>query len=158
MPKIVKTTTIQAPVTDVWTYLNDPMNLLEIWPSMHQIENVKVDAEGRQAYDWTYRMAGIPFHGHSETIDLQPERLFVMRSESGIPNTFRWSFEDVGGKTKLTVEVDYDIPGKLVQRLAEPFVRRVNEKDAETLLENLKARLETGGEIRAGAGPTEARP
>jgi hypothetical protein len=58
----------------------------------------------------------------------------------GIPNTFRWQYDAHGDDTDVTLEVDYKspIPGKLAERL----VGRVNEREAETLLANLKRTME----------------
>ena len=42
----------------------------------------------------------------------------------------------------MTSETEYNIPGSLLGRVAEGFITKVNENESETILANLKARLE----------------
>ena len=142
MLKLRKTVAINAPVSEVFAYLSEPENLLEIWPSMQEIKNVKAEKNGGYEFDWVYKMAGVRFHGHSETVALEPNHLIVRKNERGIPSTFRWTFEDHGDTTVFTSEVDYEMPGGLLGKLAQPFVRGVNEREADLFDANLKARCE----------------
>lgn len=41
------------------------------------------------------------------------------------------------------MHAEYIVPGAVLGKLAEPFVVRLNEHEAETVLGNLKARLES---------------
>jgi hypothetical protein len=41
------------------------------------------------------------------------------------------------------MEAEYEIPGAL-GKLARPFLQKLNEREAETLLANTKTRLEEG--------------
>jgi carbon monoxide dehydrogenase subunit G len=86
-------------------------------------------------------MAGIRFKGHSHTVECKPNQLVVDRNEGGIPSTFRWSYEKAADATRVTLDVDYDLP-KILGKLAAPVLRRINEREAETLLGNLKTRME----------------
>ena len=45
---------------------------------------------------------------------------------------------------------EYDLPIPVLDRLAEPFVRKYNERELETTLRNLKTRLETGSDGPVG--------
>ena len=138
---------IEAQPARIFEYLDDPQHLLEIWPSMVEVTNAKVTPDGAQSFDWTYRMAGVKFHGHSETPEVVRDRLRVFRNEGGIPSTFRWSFEPRANGTEFTLEVEYQLPGMLLGRLAAPFLRRLNEREADTMVANLKERMElTAGE------------
>ena len=40
------------------------------------------------------------------------------------------------------MKTEYEIPQKLLGKLAEPFVRKLNEREADTFLANLKDRVE----------------
>ena len=149
MPHISKSIEINAPVSEVFAFMARPEHLPEIWPSMLEVSNLEVQPDGAASYDWVYKMAGMRFHGHSETIEHQTDRLVVMKNETGIPSTFRWSYQGRDDTTQVTVEIDYEIPGAVLGRLAEPFIRKLNEREADTLLVNLKTRLEEG-ELRVG--------
>jgi carbon monoxide dehydrogenase subunit G len=53
--------------------------------------------------------------------------------------------EPAGNGTRVTYTGTYEIPGRVLSRVAEPFVRRYNERELRTLLENLQTRLADGG-------------
>ncbi len=142
MEKIRKYAFIEAPPTKIFSYLTEPAHLLEIWPSLVEVSNVQTTPNGAHSFDWTYKMAGLKFHGHAETVEVQRDRLRLVRNASGIPSTFRWTFEPRDDGTDLALEVEYEMPGKLLGRLAAPFLRRLNERDADSLVHSLKERME----------------
>jgi uncharacterized membrane protein len=89
-------------------------------------------------------MAGLKLDGHAETVEVQRDRLRLVRNTGGIPSTFRWSFEPRAEGTDLGLEIEYQMPGQLLTRLAAPFLRRLNEREADALVHNLKERMEAG--------------
>lgn len=155
MAKISKSISINAPVAQVFDYVNDPRHLPEIWPSMVEVSHVKTAPDGAHSFDWIYKMAGIRFKGHAETIEAERNKRVVTKNEKGIPSTFLWTYEGEDSTTKLMLEIDYTLPGKLLDKLAAPFVTKVNDREAETVLENLKTRMETGQFAAAGKSEVE---
>jgi len=143
MEKIRKSIFINAPPSKVFGFMSDPKHLPEVWPSMVDVKNVHTKADGAHDYDWTYKMAGVRFHGHAETVEVKRDELRVVHNEKGIPSTFRWAFEPRDKGTEFIAEVEYEIPGKMLSHLAAPFVRRINEREAQMMLENTKEALET---------------
>jgi hypothetical protein len=67
----------------------------------------------------------------------------VTKATGQIPATFDYSFKAENGYTKLEVKTEYEIPKTLLGKLAEPFVLKLNEREADTFLANLKDRVET---------------
>jgi uncharacterized protein YndB with AHSA1/START domain len=144
MERIKRTVFIEAPPAKVFGYLMDAKNLPEIWPSMVEVSNVKTKPDGTtESNDFTYKMAGVKFHGHTEFTDVERDRRIVWKSEGGIKSTIRWTFAPHGNGTDIVDEVEYELPASLLTRLAAPFVRRINEHEADACVHNLKARMET---------------
>jgi len=139
MATIRRSITIRAPVARVFDYMADPNNLPAIWPSLLAVRNVQTHANG-SSFDWDYKLLALKIHGHSDAVELVPNQRLVSRSEKGIPSTFRWLYESRPDETVVTLEVDYQVP--MLGRLAEGVVGRVNEREAETLLGNLKRKME----------------
>jgi uncharacterized membrane protein len=140
MATIRRSISISSPVDRVFEFVADPRNLPEIWPSLVEVRNVQSHPAGA-SFDWDYKLLGMRIHGHSDPIEkIQNERL-VSRSAKGIPNTFRWIYASRDDQTDVTLEVDYEVP--VLGRLAERMVGRVNEREAEILLRNLKRKLES---------------
>lgn len=144
MITIRKTITVDATANRIYEFMTTPENLPEIWPSMIEVSNVKRGADGTHAFDWVYKMAGLRFQGRSETSEVALNDHYVVKNEKGIPSTFRWTFAGENGHTKVTMECQYEIPSKLLEKLARPFIERQNEHEAGVVLQNLKARMELG--------------
>jgi uncharacterized membrane protein len=143
MAKLKGTISIHAPVEKVFGYMADPTNLPEIWPSMVEVKDVKKTPDGAvSGYNWVYKMAGMRFEGTSETSEAVANQRVVVKNVTGIPSTFVWTYQPEDGGTKLTVEVEYTVPVPLLGKLAEAFIVKQNEHEADVMLANLKARME----------------
>ncbi|MBU0493591.1 MAG: SRPBCC family protein, partial [Chloroflexi bacterium] len=77
-----------------------------------------------------------------ETTEYIPNQRIVTQSTTGIANTFTWTYQSEDGGTRVTLEVAYTVPVPLLGKLAAALIVRQNEREAETLLANLKARME----------------
>ena len=139
MPTIRRSISIHTPADRAFAYIADPTHLPALWPSLVEVRNVESHAAGT-SFDWDYKLLGMRIHGHSDPVEQVANERLVTRSVRGIPNTFRWLFAGHDEDTEVALEVDYEspIPGKLADRL----LRRLNEREAETLLQNLKSTLE----------------
>jgi uncharacterized protein YndB with AHSA1/START domain len=143
MPTVTRSIAIDAAAERVFDQLTDPRSLLEIWPSLVEVRSPRFEADGRHAFDWTYRMAGIPLDGRCETVEAERPLRRVDRNTGGIPSTFRWTLASRAGATAVTLEVEYGVP-RILRVVAGRILQALNEREAETLLLNLKARIETG--------------
>jgi ligand-binding SRPBCC domain-containing protein len=149
MAMITVSTRINAPVEKVFKYMHFPENQVEIWPSLIEVRNVSKLPNGGHKFDWTYKMAGMRFQGYTEDMEFIPNSRVVANSNGGIQATFTWIYEPENGGTKITVQVNYTVPIPLLGKLAETFIVRQNEKEAETLLANLKTRMEVSEPLQA---------
>lgn len=144
MTSIKKTIDIHAPVDRVFSYLADPTHFPAIWPSMVEVSHVKTLPNGGAAFDWVYKMAGIRFTGHTDTVEFDKNKRMVAHNEKGIPSTFRWNCEGKDGEAHVTLEIEYTAPIQVLDKLLKPVVEKINEREAETLLNNLKTTMELG--------------
>lgn len=144
---------INVPAARVFDYLTHPENFLEIWPSMLEVSNVQQKADGGHSFDWQYKMAGLHLRGHSDTTKVEKNRFFEVHNTGGIPSVFKWTFQGRDDTTDVTCDVEYDIPIPLLGKLGEAYLVKMNQRENEVVLANLKERLEL-----AIAQPTAARP
>jgi carbon monoxide dehydrogenase subunit G len=142
MKHISKSLEINAPAERIFDFINTPANFLTVWPSMSEVSNVQRAADGRQTWDWVYKMVGFPFKGHSKTTDMEKPTRLTVENAGGIPSTLRWTLQKSGSGVKLTLDIDYEIPAPVVGKLAEAVVSRLNEHEATNLLANIKATME----------------
>jgi len=66
----------------------------------------------------------------------------VTESKGGIVSTWTWTFQPHDNGTRLSVVVDYTIPIPVLGKIAEAFVLRQNEREADLAMANIKERLE----------------
>ena len=88
-------------------------------------------------------MAGMRFGGTTEITESIPNQCAVIKDSGGIQGTRIMTFESQEGGMLLKVDVEYILPVPLLGKLAEPFILRQNENEADTFLGNLKARMES---------------
>jgi uncharacterized protein YndB with AHSA1/START domain len=145
MATVEKSTVIAAPADRIFAYISEPRNLPEIWPSLVEVRDVTPAANGGSDFTWTYKMAGIRFDGTSTALEFAPPRLLSAATKGGISSTTTWRLEPEGDNTRVVFHAELTVPGKLLGKLAEPLVMRENNKEAEVILANLKARMEQAG-------------
>lgn len=153
MRAINRSIEIKAPVQRVFDFLTQPSNLPGIWPNLVSVSNVTREPSGAHEFDWIYKMAGVHLKGHAKTSEIQPAKLVTVTNEGGIPSTFRWVYEGLNGSnTRLSVGVEYTVPAPVVGKLAEVVVAKLNEREMDMLLANLKDVMESSfAGVPAGA-------
>ena len=133
---------IDAPVDKVFAFAIEPDNLIEIWPSLMKVDNIEHTPTNGINWDWEYKMAGMSFRGHTDTIEFVPNERVVTENKEGIPSTFKWDYRAEDGGTLIDMTVEYTVPIPVLGKLAEKVVVKMNENELDTLLANLKAAME----------------
>ncbi len=154
MRKLVKSIDVNAPVERVYELLTTPTNLPSIWPNLEAVGNVDRRADGAHSFDWTFRMAGLRFHGRMRTLEVVRNERFVSHSDEGIKSTFRWVLDRKGAEaTHVGLEVEYSMPLGFLGRITEAIVAKINERDLDGFLRNVKRAAEAPKRGEAVAPP-----
>jgi uncharacterized membrane protein len=143
MPVSEKSRAIHAPTETVFRYLANPLNLPLFWPNIVEVRNVKRLTNGRQKFDWTYKMSSVRLEGCSETTDTPSHQRFITTLKGGFHGTIDWTLEAENDLTNIKIVFNYDIPAPLLKKHPADFIMRQNEADLETVLDNLKKNIET---------------
>jgi len=152
MHKIQRTIDISASAQRVYDFVIQPKNLPGVLPSLIEVSNVVAGTGGGSDYDWIYKMVGVHLKGHTTIEQAQPGKLLRHRGDGAIQSTWRWTFQGHDGAgMKLTCEVEYTIPVPVLGKLAEALVVKLNIREMETMLANVKDMVEHGA-ASAGAG------
>ncbi len=144
MVEVAREVRIEAPVEDVFAYMDRPENQPEFTPSLSRSETVETLPNGGKRVAYTYSMAGVDLDGDLEATAYDPERRVVWEMSGDLTGEIEWGFEPDGDATVFSYTARYDIPVPVLDVLVAPFVKRYNERELATALENLKTRLETG--------------
>jgi len=142
MATVNKSITINAPIEKVFKYTTDQTNLPEIWPSLVENKVVERLPNGGTKAQFVYKMAGMRFEGISIDTEFIPNQRVVSKTEEGVESEITWEYQSEGEATKVTFRAEYTVPIPLLGKLAEALIVKLNENEAETLLANLKARME----------------
>jgi uncharacterized membrane protein len=142
MATVNKSITIHAPIEKVFKYTTDQTNLPEIWPSLVENKVVERLPNGGTKAQFVYKMAGMRFEGISIDTEFIPNQRVVSKTEEGVESEITWEYQSEGEATKVTFRAEYTVPIPLLGKLAEALIVKLNENEAETLLANLKARME----------------
>ncbi len=148
MASITKTVFIAAPVEIAFAFMDDPMNTTGIMVGMTNVRNVK-DKNGSKSFDWTYKMGGMKFDGSSETTERTPNKSITVVGRGGIESKFVWTFTPENSGTRVSVQIDYKVPVPVLGKLAEGVIIRQNEKDTDTMMANLKNKVEAQEAVKS---------
>lgn len=140
---VVRSTTINAPVERVFSFLSDPTNWMTAIPGESEVTHldVKPDGVGTSAR-WSAKMWGIHMAVTHEYREVVPNKQIVSKASVGPVLTF--SLEPANGGTELTVEEHLDIPAPVVRVPVQAIFARMTENDIQGMVANIKSLLETG--------------
>jgi ligand-binding SRPBCC domain-containing protein len=133
---------INAPLKFVWDWIEWSPNLVGVWPNVISTVSYEQDDKGYGTQETIYMMSGMQFRVKARDIEKIPYERVVTRTESGINSTLTWVFTEVDGQTQIDFSAEYEVPIRALQGMAEELVKRLNEADLDSMLVNLKAKLE----------------
>jgi len=138
---------IDAPVEDVFEYMDRPENQPEFTPSLTRSETVEGLPNGGKRVAYTYTMAGVDLEGRLEAVEYEPESRVRWEMTGELEGEIEWTFEPADGATVVSYVARYEIPIPVLDGVVEPFAERYNERELRTTLENLRSRIEHGIEV-----------
>ncbi len=148
MITVEDTLTIDAPREDVFEFLDDPHNHAAVTPSLEDVKNIEPLDNGGKRLDFTYTIGGLGFEGELEETEHAPPEVLQFDMRGRLEGEIRIILEEIDDETtKATYAADYDLPGQVIEKLAEPFVHRYNEREQRSTLENIKTRLELSSPV-----------
>ncbi|EMA37831.1 SRPBCC family protein [Halobiforma nitratireducens] len=133
---------IEADVERVYDYLDDPYNHAEVTPSLSDVRDVEPLENGGKRLSFTYEMAGAGIDGELVQTIAEPTERMTFDMHGPLDGEIDLEFEAIKNGTRLTYTGRYEVPGNVLSKVADPFVRRYNERELRTMLENVKTRLE----------------
>lgn len=133
---------IDVPVETVFDFLDDPHNHAEVTPSLAEVRNIEPLENGGKRVEHTYTMAGVSLDGELVEETHEENERMVFEMSGGLSGEITIETTVANGGTELTYSANYELPGRVLSSVTEPFVRRYNERELRTTLENVKTRLE----------------
>ncbi len=141
MATITRKVSINAPVEKVFQFVTSPDNWTKYVTSLTDVSDISSRAvEAGTTFVWEYRMLGMNFRGKGQVTENVRNKSFAMRMEGNFPIQENYSFASAnGGRTDMTIEIRYDIPGKILSTITKSsVVEKLNQKEADGVLEKIK--------------------
>ena len=146
--KIHRDVVVNADPERCFDFIADPSLAPLFISSLYSITPIEVEPRGAgNKWGFEYDMFGVPLRGESECIEFERPNKYVWRSipeSSTIDTTFSYAFEPADGGTKVSLDVEYQVPDKVLGgKIADKLVvERMNEHEADAAISNLKVVLE----------------
>ncbi len=140
MATIHKSIDIDAPAERVFAILADPKRLAEYAPGVTSVENIRqTEQHLGDSFRATYAVLGLHFSMTFTATEYEHPTKLTTRFEGGMKGTWTWLLERRGNSTHMTTAMEYEMAGGVLGKAMNAvLVERMNEKNAERLLENLK--------------------
>jgi uncharacterized membrane protein len=142
MEKVTQSIDINAPVEEVFSYVENPDNQMDWMTSLIDVRNVSGESQDLR-FEWTYKMAGVSLDGETARVQHVASKRLVSKSKGGIESTFDFVFTPSNGGTRVDLTVEYEIPIPVLGKLAEKLVAKRNAREMELNLQNIKESCET---------------
>jgi carbon monoxide dehydrogenase subunit G len=141
MPVIEKTIEIHAAVDTVFAILDTPQRIPEYVPGITRVDGVQhTDGRVGDTFRVTYSVLGISFPlRFTLTAWARPQQIDT-RVDGALAGSYNWSFMPHDSGMRLAIRSTYAIGGGPLGWVANALlIERMNEKNTERMLDNLKA-------------------
>lgn len=142
MVSVRKHIDLPAPTSQVFQVMDTPANQTRLAPSLSESTLVERLPNGGSRTRYVYRILGLSFSGEVRATSYVLNERIVWSLSGDLHGTIRWYFESFNDRCRFTYAATYQVPGPSVLRpVTRPLIRRYNEREVQTLLDNLRARL-----------------
>lgn len=143
MSRVAQSLEVSCSAESLMNYIVDVTNHPAFIGPLKSVTNIKGDVKKPgTAWDWVYSLAGIELSGKAETVRFVPAKEFVYKTTTGARSTFTYRADSSGGKTRLSFDVEYEVPQNVLGKMQLSVFEKLNDQESKRVVENLKALLE----------------
>ncbi len=144
MTLINKSVTINAPVSQVQAFMDNSEITPEWYEGMESLTpSPGYPTEVGSTAVIEIKAGGMTMESNLEVTESEPEKLRVFAMDGMIVGTNRWAIRPDGDVTHIDLTIDYEMKGGGIGKIMDKlFVERINDKNAEASLANLKNHIE----------------
>ena len=132
---------IEAPVEHVWAVYCDTTQWEELQPGTRFSDFSGPIDEVGTTYVQSNRFLGHEFKVTITVVEVEPLRLYHEHSDQGPHDTY-FRFEPDGDATRVVVEMDHEMPGRVPGFIQDLMLRGRIEREMREVLASLKALAE----------------
>ena len=140
MSVIQRSIIIDAPMEQVFEVLEDPNHVPQYAPGVSRVDDVQRSEERvGDSYRTVCSVMGLDFPTKFTTLEYERPRKFIAQMDGAMTGDFTWTLAPQDGSTQMNLRIDYEMKGGILGKAMDTLlVERMNQKNAERMLENLK--------------------
>ena len=143
MPRVQATTLIQAPVDQVFAYVNDYRNSTKFTSDLLRWDPVTDKTDGLGArFEAAMKMGPTTQQATLEITGWKRNALIAWDPIAGFDSGGRYTFKREGTSTRVTFEVYFNPPGGVAGRMLGKIIEPIARQDAQKSVDNLKRNIE----------------
>ncbi|HEY4734274.1 MAG: SRPBCC family protein [Gemmatimonadaceae bacterium] len=143
MSKVAQSLEVTCSPESVMDYIIDVTNHPAFIGPLKSVSNIRGDVkQPGTSWDWVYSLAGVELSGKAETVRFVPGKEFVYKTTSGAQSTFTYRADGAGGKTRVSLNVEYEVPSNALSKMKASMFEKLNDAEGKRVVENLKVILE----------------
>lgn len=145
MPSVTDSVDIAAAPEAAFAFVADaPGRATTFIAGLNRINNISTEQPGvGQSWDYEFNWFGLVVTGKSQCTAYEKPSRFQFETVTGNPSTWTYRFEPSGGGTRVTLDVEYELPQRQLARFAAAGVlEQMNRNRVREIVDNLKALIE----------------
>ena len=140
---VLKGIDINCKPEKIFSFITDPKNIPLILPGLIENTNIPpLPIKRGSTFNFKYQLAGFIFEGKVKVDKVVPTSTYDFTTIGGITSTWKQSITPKGKGSKFSLNVSYEIPDNVLGKLKSAALIKLNEKDANQYLQNLKSSME----------------
>ena len=145
--KIKAAREINVPAAEVWNLLTNPYKIPLFMPSLIENTNIpKLPLKPGSKFNYKYQMFGIILEGELTVSKFEPTKNYKFVTNGDAESEWNYTLKEKNGKTLVQLAVSYKPPKNVLDKVKGSILTKMNQKEAELFLENMKILLETQNE------------
>jgi uncharacterized membrane protein len=137
MPKSEGTTTINAPIENVFNAVADPQIIAQI-SSGTLVRTVGKNGELGSYANWEY----LKLRSRTTVSEVNQPYKLVQEMTGAMPGRWIWNFKQEGQAVKVDICIEYSFPGGVLGKIANKLFQGKMNRDMEKTMYGLKAYCE----------------
>ena len=138
--------TIGVPAQQVFDFLVSPDKIPLVMPSLIENYNIPpLPLEQGSEFSYKYQLYGVVLEGSWIVTAIEPPTRYEARTTGAAESEWRYRLTERNGSTHIVLTVQYETPQSVLQQVKSSIVEAMNQREAETYIQNLKMVLEMQG-------------
>jgi carbon monoxide dehydrogenase subunit G len=137
-----ESTHVDAPVSDVFAFMDDPHNHAAVTPRLTDVRDIERLDNGGKRLSYTYEMAGFGIDGELVQTVHEPDERMCFELRGRLTGTIELLFRPADGGTELVYAAAYDLPELASTTGVRSVVRRFNRRQLRATLRNVARRFD----------------